>query len=314
MPESTYERTLRRLPRPLRAVAEVLGDTVTHGGENDLALFAPAMAYALTVSLAPLTVALSLLASYLAAPDYLRTSPLAQVEINVDMLFGGLAWAGPAASVIAILLVIYGASALFGQLSQAIHRIWRQPGGPQGVRVFVRTHLFALLLLVVAALALFVSAVLGNVLAGVVEVVVNVAAGVGIDLGWLDALIRSRLLVDFGFAALLLLITFTIVPRIRPRVRDVLPGVLITAVAYALGQAVLTTYLSSATRFTALGAFGAFLGFLVWVYYTAVIVLWGAQLTYEIARRKACRRGGADTEPYACGEVEPATGRSPEAT
>lgn len=310
MPESARQRITDRLPRPLRTTVEVLAETVTHGSENDLALFASAMAYSLTVSLAPLTVALSLLTSYLATPAYLETSPLAQAEIDVSTLFGGLAWAGPVASVVAILLVIYGASSLFGQLTRAIYRIWRQPGGPEGVGVLVRKHLFALLLLAVAALALFLSAVLGNVLAGVVGVVVELAARVGVDLGWLDALSRSRLFVDFGFAALLFVIAFTIVPRIRPRVRDVLPGVLITSVAYALGQTVLTSYLASASRFTALGAFGAFLGFLIWVYYTAIIVLWGAQLAYEIARRRACRRGGADTAPYTCGDDETATGAS----
>ena len=264
-------------------------------------LYAPAMAYSLLVSLAPLTVALSLLTSRLAIPAMLPGSPLSSADLTAEALYGGLGWAGPWASVAALLLTIYGATALFGQLTRALSKIWRQPGAPQGLRGLVRHHLVSLLLLVAAGLALFTSAIVGNVLGGLASAAVELGVVLDIDLRWVETLLSARSLLEFVFASVLFTVTFVSVPRIRPRVRDVLPGALITAAAYTLGQGVLGVYLSSAARFTALGAFGSFLGFIVWVYYTAAIVLWGAELTYQMARYRVCRRDDADKEPYECG-------------
>jgi membrane protein len=195
-------------------------------------------------------------------------------------------------------MLIWGASSLFGQLARALARIWQQPG-TQGIRALMRRHIFAFLLLGVAALALFASAVLGNVIGGFAGVIAELGEILGLDLDWLVSLMRSRLLLDFAFASVLFVVAYSTVPSVRPRFRDVLPGALITGAAYALGQLGLGYYLASAARFSIPGVFGALLGFLVWVYYTATIVLWGSELAYQIARHRALARGGADTAPYA---------------
>ncbi len=287
-----------RLPRPLRAAYEVVQATVAEGGENDLMLFSAAMAYSLVVSLAPLTIALSVLGANLAKYDVFLGSPLSAATAEQAVSASSrVAGAGSFGLVIVGLLVLYGASSLFVILVQALNRIWRQ-GSLTGARSFMRHHAFALLLLVVAGLGLFASAVLGIAIASLTEVLVVAGSRAGLDLAWLTELTGSRWILDFTFAAVVYTTAFATVPRIRPRLRDVVPGGLITAGAYALGQWGLAYYLSVSTRFSALGSFGAVLAFLVWAYYTAAIVLWGAELTYQLAKRRALARGGAHSEPY----------------
>lgn len=278
----------------------VVSDTVRAGLANDLQLFAPAMAYSIVISLAPLTLGITLLATQLAANNLIEAERVPATSVTVQEYYAGLAWAGPWASILALALVILGASSLFNQLARALARIWHQPGSPTGLGAYVRQHLLGIALLGVAALALFVTAIVGNVLGGFGGLVADAAATFGVNLEWVESLLKSKLLLEFGFASVLFTVAFASVPKVRPRVLDVVPGSMITAGAYALGQGVLGYYLASSSRFTALGAFGAFLGFLVWAYYTATIVLWGAELCYQIARLHACRRGGAAAAPYVC--------------
>jgi membrane protein len=303
-----------RLPPWAAGIYDVLEAAVHDGSEHELPLFAPAMAYALVVSLAPLTLALNTFGSlFVTADAAIPNAPLDPAELSAEMMIEGVAgWAGPFASVVGVLLVLYGATALYNQLVTALRRIWYQPHPPKGLVGVVRGRLFAMLLLVATAVGLFLSAVLGTALAGFAQALTEVGGTAGVDLWWFETAANSRVLVDFLFSAVLYTVALTVVTLVRPRVRDVLPGSLLTAGAYAAGQWVLVRYLTSSARFDALGAFGAFLGFLVWAYYTALIVLWGAELTYQIAKRRACARGGEDTAPYRC-ELE-AAGLGSEAT
>lgn len=291
-----------RLPTWLRPFFDFVEDVVREGGENELPLYAPAMAFALVVSLAPLTIAINTFTSQaFSADDVLPGSPFEADQMAAgDFVGGAVQWLGPFATVAAGLLILYGASRLFRQYNQALVRIWRQPGQEDNLWTKIRKQLFSILLLVVAGLALFLSAILGSALASVSQVVIDLGREAGVELGWIDQVVNSRVALDFLFASVLFSVAYTTVPRVRPDIRDVLPGALLTAAAYAVGQWGLGIYLSTSARFEELGTFGAFLGFLLWAFYTATIVLWGAEIAHHIAKRRACARGGKDVAPYAC--------------
>lgn len=280
---------LERWPAPARSLALLLVDTAAAGSHHQLSLYAPAIAYSLVISLAPILVGLSMFGGNLGA----RVIPHSSIvgDVSASDIWGGLMnWAGPWATVLAGLLVIFGASSLFSQLVGAVSRIWHQPGGAEGVRRFVRQRALAVLLVVVAGVALLASAVAGVFVVLLVLEIEKFAAGAGVEMGWLETIVANRFWFDLGFAWLLFVTAFTAIPRNRPRVRDVALGASITALGYAVGQRALSVYLDSASRFTSLGSFGGFLALLVWAYYTAVIVLWGAELTHQLALRSAMKR------------------------
>ena len=293
---------LDKLPDWLRPLASFIEEVVKNGAENELPLFAPAMAFSLVVSLAPLTIAVNTFtAQAVTAGSFLPEAPADTEALTVGDLIGGAwAWLGPFAAVAGFIFIIWGASGLFRQITLALARIWRQPGQKESLWTTIRKQLFAIVLLFAMIVALVASAVLGNTLAGMSQYLVEFGAEFGIDFGWIPLAINSRVVLDFIFATILFTVAYTIVPRIHPRLRDVLPGSLLTGAAYAAGQWGLGIYLSRSARLDALGTFGAFLGFLLWGYYTALIILWGAQITYVWARSRACARGGGDTEPYVC--------------
>ncbi len=293
-----------RLPEPLKSIVDLIRVTIEDGVANDLQLFASAVAYSLLLSLAPLTIALSYLGSRISEFDtgVLLISPL-EDSVGLEQIIGApLRWAGPLASAVSVGVVLFGAATLFRQVTGALSRIWHQPDvGRSGIPALLRRHAFSMLLLLIAGAATLLSASIGHGLAGLGDAVVDFGAALGIRLGWLGAITESRAVFDFVFSSIVFAVATMLVPVVRPRWVDILPGTLVTAAAYTVGQAVLAWYLSSSVRFSSLGQYGGLLAFLVWVFYTATIMLWGAQLTFEIAKRRGCARGGVYAAPYTRG-------------
>lgn len=283
----------------LSAVKEILKATLAAARQHEVRLFAPAIAYALVVSLAPLTAALNLVGSRLISTDtFLPGSPLSPADIVARRAAGQPSFLGPLASVVGLLVIVWGAATLFRELVTAIGRIAGGEPPPSGIRAFAHSNAKAFALLGAAGFALFASALAGSVLSSLATAIERLMQGLGIPVGWVAVALGSKVVLDFLSATMLYLVAFVLIPSRRPRVRDVLPGALITAAAYSVGQVGLSIYLRSSSQFASLGEFGSFLGFLVWAYYTSLIILWGAELTYQIARRRAVRRGLPDSAVY----------------
>lgn len=102
-------------------------------------------------------------------------------------------------------------------------------------------------------------------------------------------------------------VAFWIVPQERPRLRDVLPGAVLTAIAYQIGATVLATSLPSSGRFAFFGVFGFFVIGIVFIYYVSLIALVGAEFTHQWVLRAERRRGlgpiPAEGQPSSSGEA-----------
>lgn len=280
-------RVRDRLPAGGRLAYDIIADTITAASEDELPLFAPALAFSLVVSVGPLMLAfrtfgINIVDQQGAVPG----QPLA--SLSATELIGDFGYLGPLSAAVVFVMLLWGASRMFSQLAEAIHRVWHDPKrGHSGLLEFFRRRGLAVVLLATLSFALFASAILGNALAAAAGAAVRAGGGLGVGFAWLESVASSRVLADFLVAALFCTATFVAVPHGDQKVAEILPGAMITAAAYALGQLVLGRYLASNPRLDALGMFGSFVAFLLWAYYTALIVLWGAELTHQIARRIA---------------------------
>ena len=108
------------------------------------------------------------------------------------------------------------------------------------------------------------------------------------------ALRAVAFLVDFAFTTLLVGLIFKFLPDVRLRWRDVAPGAAATALLFAVGKFAIGAYLGRAGVGSAYGAAGSLAIVMLWVYYTAQILLLGAEFTQVWARRH-----GAWVEPKA---------------
>jgi membrane protein len=187
---------------------------------------------------------------------------------------------GIVAAAIGLATVLVSATGVFAQLQSALNHIWEVRARPgRGLWRWVRARLLSLGLLLSALFLLMVSLV--------ISAVVNAILPHGG--AWLNAvnIVASLVLFSVLFALM-----FKHLPDVVIAWRDVWFGATVTAVLWTLGRHLIGVYLGNSSVASSYGAAGSLVALLVWVYYSAVIMLLGAEITQVIARRR-----GAEIRP-----------------
>ena len=127
------------------------------------------------------------------------------------------------------------------------------------------------------ALLLLASLVISAVVSGVGDYAV---AWFGVGAGWLRL---ADIVVSLVATFVLFAMMFKLLPRIRPDWSDVWVGAGITTVLFAVGKYLIGLYLGKAAVGSTFGAAGSFVVLLFWLYYTSLIVLFGAEFTQVYA-------------------------------
>jgi membrane protein len=179
--------------------------------------------------------------------------------------------AGNLATAVSIGILIFGASYVFAELQDAMNTVWNVPT-PEGWAVWqmIRNRLLAFAMVLSLAFLLLVSMVISSVMATLAAFVIPEPGRIGQAINFLVSLA-----VTSGVFAIL----FKFIPDVRIRWRDVAPGAVITAVLFTIGQQLVGLYLGQATVVGLFGAAGSLVALLLWVYYTAMIMFFGAEFT-----------------------------------
>jgi membrane protein len=211
---------------------------------------------------------------------------------------------GALATITGVLTLLLGATAVFGELAAALNLIWEvQPKPLSGVGSalgdWLKQRVFSLAIVLAIAFLLLVSLVISAALAGTATYLrglddTSLLRGRALDLA-------LSLPVLTGLFALL----FKYVPDVQLHWRDVWVGGGITAALFTIGKAVIGAYIGRAGVGSAYGAAGSLIALLVWVYYSALIVFFGAEFT----QAWTTHRRAVQPELYAEPGVAPQTKR-----
>ena len=186
------------------------------------------------------------------------------------------------ATIIGILLALFGASGVFGQLQDALNTIWgvkAKPGG--GIWGFLRSRFLSFAMVGGVCFLLLVSLTMEGVLKGFSHYVQAVLPGgivIALAVYWI---------FDLAVVILLFAIIFKFLPDAKIQWRDVWIGAAMTAIFFAFGKWALGLYLGSGSAASAYGAASSLITLLLWVYYSSQILLFGAEFTQVYA----CRAG-----------------------
>jgi membrane protein len=90
-------------------------------------------------------------------------------------------------------------------------------------------------------------------------------------------------LLTFAVVTLLFAIIFKVLPDARIKWRDVVTGAMVTAVLFMIGKFAITFYIGSSNVSTAYGTAGSFVILLLWIYYSSIILYFGAEFTKAYA-------------------------------
>jgi len=182
------------------------------------------------------------------------------------------------ATIIGILLALFGASGVFGQLQDALNTIWgvkAKPGG--GVLSFLRSRFLSFAMVAGVCFLLLVSLTLESMLKGFSHYIQRALPGgivIAMAVYWI---------FDLAIVILLFAIIFKFLPDAKIQWRDVWIGAAMTAIFFAIGKWALGLYLGSGSAASAYGAASSLITLLLWVYYSSQILLFGAEFTQVYA-------------------------------
>jgi membrane protein len=250
------------------------------------------LAYYALLSLAPLLILLVALCALLFNQTTVETDLLADVrdvagyaEAQTLKSFFDNAQrpsTGIPATSIALITLLFGASGVFVELRDSMNIIWDAPKSrsSSAFRQFLAQRLisFAMVLalgtLVLASLVLSAGATMvERFFTRPLPLHLTVLGGVANDAVSLVALV------------ILFALLFKFVPAVRVRWNDVIAGAILTAVLFEIGKALLALYIGTAGVGSAYGAAGSLVALVVWVYYSAQILFFGAAFTRAYAGR-----------------------------
>jgi membrane protein len=200
---------------------------------------------------------------------------------------------GAVAIVVSLVTLLVGATGVFVELQEALNDVWKvrpKPGRP--FRTFARARLGALGMGVAIGVLMLVSLILTTAAEAVGRYATGMVPGAG-------AGVRAANLVTlFGVEVVLFAMIFKFVPNTKLAWRDVWMGALLTAVLFTIGKLLIGAYLRHTGSLSAFGAAGSLMAFLVWIYFSALVLVFGAEVTKVTAQR-----AGRAIKPTASAEV-----------
>jgi membrane protein len=191
---------------------------------------------------------------------------------------------GPGSGIIAavsgVLLLLIGASGVFSQLQGAMNKIWNvAPSKEAGLKKFVKKRLLSIGMVFALGFLLLVSLLLTAAIGAVGTFLEQNLPG-GQAMWFVLNQGITLLIVSLFFASV-----FKVMPDAEVRWRDVWLGAVATAVLFLIGQALIGLYLGNSAVMERFGPASALVGLLIWVYYSAQIMFFGAEFTQVWARR-----------------------------
>ena len=280
----------------MRALWDILKQTYEEWSEDRVPRLAAALAYYTTFSIAPLLVVVIAIAGWVFGADAVRgrlddqirgvLGPDAARAVQ-DMVQSATAHpsSGTFATILSVAALVFGATGVFGELQDSLNTIWEvKPKPGRGLRGLLHDRLLSFGMVLALAFLLIVSLVVSAVLAGLGTFVGGSAGALAPLWQAIDVLVSIAVLTAL-FGAI-----FKFLPDVEIAWRDVWIGAAATSVLFTIGKLLLGLYLGRSATVSVFGAAGSLVLLLLWVYYSAQILFFGAELTQVWADRHG-RRG-----------------------
>lgn len=184
------------------------------------------------------------------------------------------------ANLFGIGMLFFGASGVFAALQGAMNRIWDvKPRPGRGLRGFLYEHLLSFTMVLGTGFLLLISLIISASLSALSDISMAYMPESGFIMQ------AFNFIVSFSIISLLFSLIFKYIPDAYVAWRDVVTGAIITAFLFTVGKTAIGFYIGHSAFASSYGAAGSLVIILVWVYYSAQILFFGAEFTQVHAKR-----------------------------
>lgn len=281
------------------AFLRLLRDTFNEWNEDKAPRLAATLAYYTIFSIAPLLVIAIAIAGLVFGQEAAR----GQLDNQIQGLIGPVGAdavqemiqsaskpsSGILATVIGLITLLFGASGVFAQLKDALNTIWDVPPAPnRGVRGILRGQFLSFTMMLGIGFLLLVSLVISAGLSAFGSFLGEMFPGLTFVMQIVN------IVISFAVVTLLFAIMFKVLPDAAIAWSDVWFGAAFTALLFTIGKFLIGVYLGSGTVASAYGAAGSLVVLLLWVYYSAQILFFGAEFAQVYANQYGSRLSRAE--------------------
>ncbi len=251
---------------------------------------AAALAYYAIFSIGPLLFVLVAIAGWIFGDEAVRGQIQGQISGMVgddaaktieSMMAAKKLGTSPITTVLAVITLAIGASGVFGQLQDALNTIWEVKAKPGlGIWAFLRDRFLSMSMVLGLGFLLLISMVLTTAVQALVS-----RGGQLLPIPDAATAILSAV-ISFIVVALLFAMIYKFLPDVKLGWGDVMVGALVTAGLFTGGKFLLGWYLGREGTASSYGAAGSVVVILLWIYYSSIILLFGAEFTQAYALKR----------------------------
>jgi membrane protein len=273
----------------LKGIWEILKNSFAGFGQDNVTKLSGSLAYYTVFSMGPLLVVIISLCGIFLGRDAVEGKIFTQLDgfvghdtaLQMQQIIknASISGKGHIAAIIGIITLLIGATTVFGDIQDSINKIWGLKAKPKkGLLKMLQTRFLSFS--VIASLGFLLLVSLG--ISALIEALSNRLRAAYPDVTVVVFYIIN-LLLTLIITTLIFAVVFKVLPDAKIKWKDVLAGAIATAILFALGKFAISFYISKSNIGSTYGTAGSLVVLLLWVYYSSIILYFGAEFTKAYA-------------------------------
>jgi len=203
-------------------------------------------------------------------------------QVQVIIKNAWISGKGGMAAIIGIITLLVGATSVFGEIQDSINGIWGLKTSPKaGIMKLVVSRVLSFGLIATLGFLLLVSLAVTAVMEGLGDRLKTAFPDIAIIVFYVINLLLTLVVTTILFA-----IIFKVLPDVKIKWKAVWPGAIATSLLFMVGKFAISFYVSKTDVGSTYGTAGSLVILLVWIYYSAIILYFGAEFTRSYALQK----------------------------
>ena len=275
----------------IKGIWQVLKESFTGFGQDNVTKLSGSLAYYTVFSLGPLLVVIISLCGIFLGREAVEGKIFSQLddfvghdtalqlqEIIKNAFVGGK---GKIAAVVGIITLLIGATTVFGDIQDSINRIWGlKPKPKRGWLKMLQNRFLSFSIIISLGFLLLVSLGVSAIIEALSSRLKAAYPDVAVIVLYIVDLLLTLIITSLIFGVI-----FKVLPDAKIKWKDVMAGAFTTALLFMLGKFAISFYIGKSDVGSTYGAAGSLVILLLWVYYSAIILYFGAEFTKAYAMK-----------------------------
>jgi membrane protein len=208
--------------------------------------------------------------------------PAAAEQIQTIIKNAAISGKNTIAATIGIITLVIGATTVFGEIQDSINSIWGvKPKPKAGIMRMIVSRLLSFGIVATLGFLLLVSLAITTIVESIGHRLERMFPDVTVIVLYI-----VNLILTLGVTTILFAVIFKVLPDIKMKWKAIWPGAIATALLFMIGKFLISIYISKSDIGSTYGTAGSLVILIVWIYYSSIILYFGAEFTKAYALQK----------------------------